>query len=91
MFRNSHDQKYLNKIFRHVLSRKTAYYHRNLIVRDQPTNFKIIKISKRQDVLEVAGGYTALPDNVCYLVKNIKTFSTIAFKSNVDIVLLNIN
>jgi hypothetical protein len=89
MFRNKADQRYLDKIFTRVLSRKTHYYHRNLLVNDKITDFKIIKIKQRQDVLEAVGGYTTLPSYVCYLVQHIHTFSTLAFKSNVDIVLLN--
>jgi hypothetical protein len=89
MFRNKEDQKYLDKMFTRVLSRKTPYYHRNLLVNDKATNFKIIKVKQRQDVLEAVGGYTTLPSYVCYLIPHIHTFSTLAFRSNVDIVVLN--
>jgi hypothetical protein len=72
------------------MARKTPYYHRNLLVNDKITHFKIIKIKKGDSILQTVGGYTILPDKVCYLVEHAHNFNTVFFHSKIDVVLLNI-
>jgi hypothetical protein len=86
MFWNKSDRKFIDKMHRNSMVRDTKFFHRNLAINREPTDIKIIKIKKRDELLTTVGGLNNLDENICYYVQSFKGFSTLLFQSIIDIV-----